>query len=215
MACRAVEKGYKALEEIKSAGIQGSASVIQLDVADDASIAAAVKAVEQQFGRVDVFVSNAGIAATGSTGRERLNRIFETNVIGAMLVSEAFVPLLLKSQRPYLIQVSSGLGSLALASDPDSPYYASPWDEYRMSKAALNMLTIQQHKRLQGQNVRVFAFCPGLVRSRLRGESEEEMSAWGNAGDPMIPAKGILDMIEGKRETEVGKFINTSGTNLW
>ena len=132
-----------------------------------------------------------------------------------MLVSEAFIPLLLKSQRPCMVQISSALGSVGLASDPESVHSTEAWYEYRMSKAALNMMTIQMHKRLKDQNVRVFAFCPGLVRSKLRGDTEEAMSARGNAGDPMVSGKAILDIVAGRRDGDSGKFIHKDGIYPW
>ncbi|KAJ5247219.1 hypothetical protein N7468_002202 [Penicillium chermesinum] len=216
MACRDAQKGKKALSEIQSAGeVKGSLSLLELDVDSDESIRTAFEAVKKEFGKVDVLLSNAGVIALGSEGREKLTRIFQTNVAGAFLFAEAFTPLLLKSSKPYLIQVSSSLGSLAWSSDPNNPYYHSAWDEYRMSKAALNLGTIQQHKRLHSQNVKVFAFCPGLVRSNLRGEAEEAVSAGGNAGDPLDSAKALFDIAEGKRDADAGKFVNGAGVIPW
>ncbi|CAI7606517.1 unnamed protein product [Penicillium manginii] len=216
MGCRDTEKGQAALDEIKSSNdIKGTLSILQIDVTDDSSIAAAVSQVEQEFGRVDAFLSNAGITAFGHSAREQLTKIFATNVMGAFLTSQSFLPLLLKSENPCLIQVSSGLGSLGLAANPSDPHYNAPWEGYRMSKAALNMATLQQHKQLHSQNVRVFAYCPGLVRSNLRGESEEAVSAGGAAGDPMNSARGLFDIIEGKRDSEAGQFLSANGTYPW
>ncbi|KAJ5414094.1 hypothetical protein N7509_000721 [Penicillium cosmopolitanum] len=216
MGCRDTKKGQAALDEIKSSGdIKGTLSVLQLDVTDDSSIAAAVSQVEKEFGRVDAFLSNAGITAHGYSAREQLNKIFATNVMGAYLTSQSFVPLLLKSEHPCLIQVSSGLGSLGLAANPADPHYNAPWEGYRMSKASLNMATLQQHKQLHCQNVRVFAYCPGLVRSNLRGKSEDAVSAGGAAGDPMTSARGLFDIVEGKRDSEAGQFLNANGTYPW
>jgi NAD(P)-dependent dehydrogenase (short-subunit alcohol dehydrogenase family) len=84
-----------------------------------------------------------------------------------------------------------------------------------MSKAALNMMTIQMNKRLKNQNVRVFAFCPGLVRSKLRGDSEAAVTAQGHAGDPMDSAKAILGIVSGQRDEDVGKFVWIGGCYPW
>lgn len=215
MACRNLSKGQEACSQLEATDIEGSLSVVQLDVEDDGSISEAVDSVSKRFGRIDVFISNAGTLAPGSFGREKIGKIFSTNVFGAMLATEAFIPLLLKSNRPYLIQISSALGSLALASDPMNMKSSETWDEYRMSKAALNMMTIQMHKRLKSQNVRVFAFCPGLVRSNLRGASEEAVTAQGNAGDPMESANALLEIIAGRRDDDAGKFIHKNGFYPW
>ncbi|KAJ5171872.1 hypothetical protein N7492_004465 [Penicillium capsulatum] len=215
MASRDPAKGQEALTTLQSEGIRGTLSTIQLDVDDDASISAAVDTVTKDFDRVDIFISNAGITAYDSTGRERLQRIFSTNVFGAMLVTEAFIPLLLNSARPYMIQISSETGSLAAASDPQNEWYALPFEEYRMSKAALDMMAIQWHKRLHAQNVRVYAFCPGLVRTKVRGPSEEAFTGNGNAKDPMESALGIWDIVSGKRDADAGKFLNKDGLLPW
>ncbi|KAF7590221.1 hypothetical protein BBP40_003152 [Aspergillus hancockii] len=215
MACRDLLKGQEACSRLKTANIQGTLSVIQLDVEDDTSISKAFNIISDQFGRVDVFISNAGTTSPGSAGRDKIGKIFSTNVFGAMLASEAFIPLLVQSRRPYLIQISSSLGSLGLASDPQSVHSTAAWDEYRMSKAALNMMTIQMHKRLKDQNVRVFAFCPGLVRSLLRGDSEEAVSAQGHAGDPMESGKAIMGIIVGQRDEHAGKFLHRDGYYPW
>lgn len=216
MACRDTRKGEQAQSEIQSSGIRGTLSLQQLDVSDDASIAAAVETISKVFGRIDVLISNAGITAPEApNGRGKLRAIFETNVFGAMLLAEAFVPLLLKSSKPYLIQVSSLVGSLGLATDPKDPFYATEWDEYRMSKSALNMLTVQLHKKLQDRNIKVFSFCPGLVRSNLRGTTEEAVSAGGAAGDPIESGKGIMDILEGNRDAETGRFVHKDGVWPW
>lgn len=115
MACGDTSKGKQAQIEIQSSGIQGTLSLQQLDVTDDDSIATAVETVDKVFGRIDVLISNAGITAETVNRRERLRTIFEANALGTMLVTGAFVPLLLKSSKPYLIQVSSVLDSLGLA----------------------------------------------------------------------------------------------------
>ncbi|KAE8384685.1 hypothetical protein ETB97_005595 [Aspergillus alliaceus] len=215
MACRDLSKGHEARSQLESANIQGTLSVVQLDVENDTSISKAFNTVSDQFGRVDVFISNAGTTSPGTAGRDKIEKIFSTNVFGAMFTSEAFIPLLLRSRRPYLIQISTMLGSLELASDPQSAQSREAWDEYRMSKAALNMMTIQMHKRLKDQNVRVFAFCPGLVRSRLRGDSEEAVSAQGHAGDPMESGKAIMEIIVGRRDEHAGKLLHRNGVYPW
>ena len=86
---------------------------------------------------------------------------------------------------------------------------------YRVSKAALNMLMVQDAKYLGRQGIKVFSVCPGLVRSYLRGGSEEQVSAGGRAGDPLNSGRFILDIIEGKRDQDVGKFVWKDGIRPW
>ncbi|KAJ5550857.1 hypothetical protein N7535_001204 [Penicillium sp. DV-2018c] len=214
MGCRDLTKGEKALSQLQSANPKRTISLIQLDVEDDTSIAKAVDTVTQKFNRLDVLISNAGTGSVNLTGRAKLQEIFSVNVFGAMLVTEAFIPLLLKSEKPYMIQVSSSLGSLGLATDKSYVAYAVTYDEYRMSKAALDMLTVQMHKRLQGR-VRVFAFCPGLVRSNLRGTDEASITANGVAGDPLDSGRGILSILLGERDEDAGGFVHRGGRYPW
>lgn len=177
MASRSIEKGNAAISAIRAAGIKGRTSTIQLDVTDESSIAAAAARVSLDHGRLDVLVNNAGIYSQAASLKAQLENTFATNVIGAALVAEAFAPLLLRSASPYLLHVSSTLGSLAVSSDPQRFDHGLDARAYRVSKAALNMLMVQDSKALGKQGVKVFAVCPGLVESNLRGEGEEQVEA--------------------------------------
>jgi len=116
---------------------------VQLDVTDDASVAAAVETV----GGLDVLVNNAGISGgrivPGEATVDDMRTVYETNVFGSVRVLHACIPLLERSPAPVIVNVSSGVGSLALASDPASPLSEANYPVYASSKAALNMLTIR------------------------------------------------------------------------
>ena len=215
MASRSLENGKEASSAIQATGIQGTTSSIQLDVTNDSSIAAAVKEIEVEHGHVDVLVNNAGIYSRASTLKEQLEDTFNTNVIGAAVVAEAFTPLLLKSSNPYLLHISSALGSLTQASDQQRWDTAIDARVYRMSKAALNMLTVQDSKVLGKQGVKVFAVCPGLVVSNLRGREEEKRTVGGKARDPEESGRTMLQIIEGGRDDDVGKFVYKDGVYPW
>ena len=215
MASRSSENGKAASSEIQATGIQGTISTVQLDVTDESSIAAAVKQVEKEHGRLDVLVNNAGIYSQASTLKEQFEVTFNTNVTGAALVAEAFTPLLLKSSNPYLLYITSGLGSLNRASDKQHPDYKFDFRAYRISKAAMNMLAVQDAKVLGKQGVKVFTLCPGLVVSNLRGRGEEQRTMGGNAGDPEESGRTMLRIIEGGRDADVGKFVHKDGIYPW
>lgn len=188
---------------------------MQLDVTDESSIAAAAERVEREHGHLDVLVNNAGIFSQAATLKAQLESTFNTNVIGSALVAEAFTPLLLKSANPYLLYVSSTLGSITVSSDSHRFDYGLDARAYRMSKAALNMLMLQDFKALGEQGVKVFALCPGLVESNLRGGGEQQRSAGGNVGDPDVSGRTILRIVEGGRDADVGKFIDKDGVVPW
>src|SRR5262245_35548657 len=111
------------------------ATPVPLDITSRISIEAAAKIVSQATDRLDVLINNAGIldqdeASIFDLHPDRLRRMFETNTIGALLVTQAFLPLLRKSPSARIINVSSGSGQL---SDMDT------WaPAYSISKTALN-----------------------------------------------------------------------------
>lgn len=215
MASRSPTKGAVALSTIRAAGIKSAASTIQLDVTDEASIVAAAKHVESEFGRLDVLINNAGIYSQSPLLRERLMKTLDANLIGAAVMTDVFTPLLLKSSNPYLLHISSALGSMGVASDAQRSDYGLDARAYRISKAGMNMLALQDSKTLGKQGVKVFACCPGLVESNLRGEAAEQMSAGGRAGDPDESGRFILGIVEGRRDGDVGKFVHKDGVHPW
>jgi NAD(P)-dependent dehydrogenase (short-subunit alcohol dehydrogenase family) len=129
IGARDLTRGRRAAEAL-------GAEFVQLDVTDDASVEQAVETV----GALDVLVNNAGISA-GEATADDMRAVYETNVFGAVRMLHAFIPLLERSREPVVVNVSSGLGSLGLASDPDSPWADFSFPVYASSKAALNMLT--------------------------------------------------------------------------
>lgn len=158
MGSRDFAKGEKAAATINNTipsggggdGASGSAEAIQLDVTDPSSIAAAAAKVQADHGRLDALVNNAGTLSQDPGGvATALRADLEVNVLGAAAVTEAFLPLLLlasgagQQRDPRLVFVSSSMGSLTGASDPESRYYRSVLGtsplEYRVSKAALNV----------------------------------------------------------------------------
>ncbi|PGH02034.1 hypothetical protein AJ80_08928 [Polytolypa hystricis UAMH7299] len=216
MTGRNLDNVTKALSDIQAAGdIKSSLSALQLDVTDEQSIDVAAKEVEKQFGRLDVLINNAGVMSQAPTLKQQLRDTFETNCTGPALVTAAFESLLLKSKTAYLLHISSALGSLNIASTPGSQWYSPDGTVYRASKAALSAIAIQDHKRLSKHGVKVFTVCPGLVRSNLRGKTEEAISVGGAAGDPMDSARLLWVIIQGKRDSDVGKFVYADGVWPW
>jgi NAD(P)-dependent dehydrogenase (short-subunit alcohol dehydrogenase family) len=139
---------------------------VTLDVTDEGSIAAAVKAVSQKIDHVDVLINNAGILDDDDESIfalpvERLRRMLETNTIGPLLVTQAFLPLLRKSPSARIINVSSGAGQLT-----DMETWAPA---YSISKTALNGVTGQFAAALNSDNIAVNAVCPGWVRTDMGG----------------------------------------------
>jgi len=116
-----------------------------------------------------------------------------------------------------LIYISSDLGSITLRSDPSYIYYHVPSVAYRISKAALDMLVACQHVELKDKGFKVFAFNPGFVVTDLTGAGEEQKEAMrsGGAGDPQVSASGLLKVVEGERDADVGKLLSVDGVHPW
>jgi NAD(P)-dependent dehydrogenase (short-subunit alcohol dehydrogenase family) len=192
----------------------GTLSVVELDVTIDSSIANAAKQIESEFGRLDVLVNNAGIMYVKSMAehnRDILRATFETNVYGPMLLTNAVVHLLKKSKDPRIINVSSSLGSITLRMDPEH-YLAkiNIYEAYRMSKAALNMLTAGQTNEFADFGCKAFAYCPGYVVTDLavkEGGMPKEQKKDVGAESPETSAEGIRQIIEGERDGDIRKFV--------
>lgn len=143
-----------------------SVTPVVLDVASSNSIEAAVKTVSHAVDHLDVLVNNAGILDDDDNSifdltPERLRRMFETNTIGPLLVTQAFLPLIRKSQSGRIINVSSGAGQLS-----DLGTWAPA---YSISKTALNGVTNQFASALKDSNIAVNSVCPGWVRTDMGG----------------------------------------------
>ena len=154
--------GARDLARGEQVAAEVGAKAIALDVVDEASIAAAVERVRADVGSLDVLVNNAGISGAQRPPDQAtiadLRRVLETNVIGATSVLTAFAPLLESSGAPVVVNVSSAVGSLEINSRPGAGWSMLA---YPMSKAALNMLTIQYAKAYP--RWRVNSVTPGLT----------------------------------------------------
>lgn len=160
-------RGEEAVEKLRAAGVD--AFGVELDVTSDASVNAAVAG----FDRLDVLVNNAGI--TGGfdqeptrTDLDTVRVAVETNVLGVIRVTDAFLPLLRRSASPRIVNMSSSVGSLTRQSEgtdtvgPLSMAYAT-------SKTFLNAVTVQYAKALADTNILINAGCPGFTATDLNG----------------------------------------------
>lgn len=158
--------------------VAADAEVVQLDVTDHASIAAAAKQVRETYGRLDVLVNNAGVSHAGPQSRtpeqimgetylsvvdlDELRAVYETNVFGVIAVTQAMLPLLREAPAGRIVNVSSMTGSLTLNADSSHPMrqYAGT---YSSSKTALNAVTQAFAIELENTNIKVNSICPGFT----------------------------------------------------
>lgn len=141
---------------------------IQLDVDDNASIKKAVAAVQQQLGDrgLDILINNAGVLHHDegrSLGMDSLESTLKTNVVAVQRVTAAFLPLLRAGQKKQIINISSTVGSIGMVEE----FARSPWTAYKVSKAALNMLTVQLSMDLQSEGFTVVPVSPGWLKTDL------------------------------------------------
>jgi NAD(P)-dependent dehydrogenase (short-subunit alcohol dehydrogenase family) len=207
LGSRDAERGRRAAEQL-------GARAVQLDVTDDASVAAAVKTVEADGG-LDVLVNNAGIAEEWTSSNvvvgaadltaDLMRRTFETNVFGTVRVLHAFLPLLRRSAAPVVVNVSSGLASLTGVSNPGAPAYGYPGVAYPASKAAVNMITVQYAKAFPG--MRINAVEPGFTKTDLNGNTGVQTVEQG--------AEIIVRMAQVGLEGPTGGFFDAEGTLPW
>jgi NAD(P)-dependent dehydrogenase (short-subunit alcohol dehydrogenase family) len=164
--------------------VDGDAHPLQLDVTDQASIAAAAERVRNEFGRLDVLINNAAISNTGlrpgipieeyakstrpsTVSLDEMRAVFETNVFGVVAVTQAMLPLLRESAAARIVNVSSGVGSLTRNSDPAYPYRPIFGPVYPASKTALNAVTLAMAIELESTAIKVNAACPGFTKTNL------------------------------------------------
>jgi NAD(P)-dependent dehydrogenase (short-subunit alcohol dehydrogenase family) len=153
-----------------AAGEVGAAAVAELlDVTDAAGIERAMRSIDDRFGRLDVLVNNAGILidegkAASTVSLDLVTKTLETNLLGAWCLSQAVIPRMRRGGYGRIVNVSSGMGTL-----DDLERSGGGWPAYRLSKAALDALTILLASELRAENILVNAACPGWVRTRMGG----------------------------------------------
>ena len=175
VGARDIERGHAVAAELCAAG--GNVVPVQLDVTDPVIVSHAAAWVSGQIGRLDVLINNAGIARDqkkkpAETTLQDFRETYETNVFGVATVTNAFLPMLLKSEDGRVINQSAALGSHSMTARMEPPLVKLNWLAYNSSKAALNSLTLEYAKLLRETSVRVFATSPGQVSTALNGHHQ-------------------------------------------
>jgi NAD(P)-dependent dehydrogenase (short-subunit alcohol dehydrogenase family) len=179
IGARDADRGQQAADQL-------GAGFVQLDVTDDASVAAAAETV----GELDVLVNNAGMSggriSPSEATADDMRTVYETNVLGPVRLLHTFIPILKKSQAPVVVNVSSGVGSLGLAADPDGPWREVNYPVYASSKAALNMLTIRYAAAFP--NMRINSVDPGFTATDFNRHRGTQTRRAGCRGDRPLRA---------------------------
>jgi NAD(P)-dependent dehydrogenase (short-subunit alcohol dehydrogenase family) len=202
-------RGQAAAAKLQSEG--ADARFVKLDMTDHGTIQRAAEWIEKEFGRLDILVNNAGIGEWGTKASDvslaKVREVYETNLFGPIALTQAMLPLLRKSKHGRIVNVSSSLGSLTLASQPDSPMASFVALGYNTSKSALNSITVQFANELKGTPIKVNAICPGYCATDINGHS-----------GPRTAAQGAVAAIEYATIGEdgpTGGYFNDEGRVPW
>ena len=216
IGARRAPAGERAVQALLDDDID--AEMVILDVTSPASVEDAADRIGQRYGRLDVLVNNAGILPeateaneNGPVDVEMFRKTFDTNVFGAVSVTQRFLPLLRLSAVGRIVNVSSTMGSLADQLDPESPYYGVVVPAYQGSKAALNAFTIALSKALADTDIKINSVCPGWLQTGLGGPDNR-------AAAPMTAAEGaeiVVDMACVGDDGPTGAFVDRDGPVAW
>ena len=202
IGARNVERGQEAADAL-------GGRFVQLDVTDDASVAAAVQTVTAAGTGLDVLVNNAGVPGPFSDAFELTvadyEAVYATNVFGIVRVTHAFLPLLRASAAPVIVNVSSGLGSIAATNDASRVESGVILPTYTSSKSALNMITSQWSKALP--EARVNAVDPGYTATDFNGHQGHQTVEEG--------AEPIVRMALVGTDGRTGTFESVEGPAGW
>ena len=178
--------------------LRGDVRPIQLDVTDQASIDAAARRVGDEVGSLDVLINNAAISHTrkilditveefsriskaSMVPIEDVRAIWDTNVFGVLALTQAVVPLLRKAPYARIVNVSSGVGSLTLNSDPNTDFRSLYAPGYAASKTALNGITLAFAIEFENTSIKVHAVTPGFTKTNLNNYEGTETVEQGAA----------------------------------
>ena len=138
-----------------------------MDVGDSESVQKGIKNLKSRISSVDVLINNAGILIPGlkhkidaiDTDDDSIMKTFNINTVGALRVCKAVIPLMPPKSR--IINISSGMGQMEGMGTGSLAY--------RLSKSALNAMTIVLSQELMGKSIKVNAICPGWVQTDMGG----------------------------------------------
>lgn len=176
IAARNLQAAEEAVTTLRNEGLKAEA--IALDINSSTQIQAAVQAIGDKFGSLDVLINNAGVMLDGewsisnasSVSIDIIRKTFDTNFFALVELTQAVLPLILKSQSGRIVNMASIEGSLTLHAEPNSPIYDAKPFAYNASKAAVNSFTIHLAHELRNTPVKVNSAHPGWVKTELGGE---------------------------------------------
>lgn len=175
LGSRDLAKGESIVKELDEQGFH-NIKAIEIDVTNPESVLGAKNIIEEEQGKLDILINNAGILGTqpqttAEISVDNIKEVFETNFFGVINVTQAFLELLKKSDSPRISNITSGLGSLTLHNDPNWKYYQVKGAAYGPSKSALNAYTIVLAYELRDSNFKVNVIDPGYTSTDFNHHS--------------------------------------------
>jgi NAD(P)-dependent dehydrogenase (short-subunit alcohol dehydrogenase family) len=213
VGARSEENGKEAEAKLKAEGFD--AEFVLLDVDDAKTHASAAKYIEENYGKLDILINNAAISLESSSGAvpqasetsaDIFRRTFETNFFNTIAVTQTFVPLIKKSDAGRIVFLSSGLGSLSLHSDPNSPIYNYKIPAYDISKTALNGYVVHLAYELKDTPIKVNTAHPGSVVTDMNPNGDLQVAEG---------AKTSVDLATLPADGYTGKFIHLGQELPW
>ncbi|EIE23424.1 C-signal [Coccomyxa subellipsoidea C-169] len=198
-------------------------TLVTLDVADSATIKAAVASVSDSHpGGVDVLINNAGISGTivksSEQTEEEFRDILMINTLGPFLVTQAFLPLIRKGSKKQIVNISSTLGSIGEEAKMLGPeaneqllVMASNQVGYRASKAALNAVSVALAVELKKEGITVTSQCPGWVDTDMGSSASDTLGIDRPPLDTPTSVAAQLKVIDGLTLEKSGTFFNHEG----
>lgn len=211
LGARDKTRGEEAASKLRNEGLDVRYVAADLNQAVESGVALA-KQIEADFGHLDVLINNAGIVDAGdglpgSVSLDALRRVFETNFFGTVMLTQPLLPLLRAAENARIVNLSSGLGSLAINGDANGPFYHAKALAYGASKAALNMFTVNLAYELRDTNIKVNSASPGYVATDLNGHS-----------GPMTVEEGASEIVRLAQlpdDGHSGGFFSSEGSYPW
>lgn len=203
-------RGEAAAGELQALGLD--VRFLEIDVADDASVQRAAETVGRETDALHVLVNNAGVIIDAGTPPslihlDNVKATFEVNCFGPIRVTQQFIPLLKSATDARVVMMGSGVGSLALVTDPTSIFSSVNFLDYTASKVALNAVMVSFAKELEPFGIKVNAVEPGHVKTDLNGNS-----------GVLTPDEGALTAIKMATldaDGPTGGFFGSHGRQPW
>ncbi len=176
MGARDRKQGLAAAEKLQEEGLD--TAFVHLDVTSSRDIDQVRSFIDNNFGKLDILLNNAGMAhseeplfsnSTATISMQALRQTFDVNFFGLVELTQALLPLIRKSPAGRIVNMSSMLGSLTLHSDPQSGLEQIKGLAYNASKTAVNQFTVHLAALLKDTPIKVNSAHPGWVRTELGG----------------------------------------------